>query len=568
MAFIKIKDLSYYYSNTQKPALDNINLGIPEGQFVLIAGGSGSGKSSLARAIAGLIPDFYGGHYAGAVSLAGKILRQTDRREIAQMVSMVFQDPESQLVMSNVTQEIVFGMENLGMPNHLMQRRLVEVADSLGLSNCLNRSLPELSGGKKQKVALASALAVQPRILILDEPTSQLDPVASEEIFAMIKRLNEENGITVILVEQRLERCFQLADRILVMDQGKIVSDQHAPDALAYWALQSNSPFIPPLVRLFAQAGYPEIPVTVKQGRELLKPYYHYDAQRPNQTDPAGIKRKTEIEPVSREKSLLNIKNLWFTFANGAEVLKNIDLQLKPGDFTVIMGGNGAGKTTLLKNINGLLKPGRGSVEFRGRDIRKSTVEELAKSIAYLAQDPNDYLFLPTVLEELTFNLKNLHLPDEGIIEAVLSKLKLSGRQEVNPRDMSTGERQRVALASVLVTKPDLLLLDEPTRGLDYQLKSELGAILLQLQQEGTIILMITHDVEFAAEYADNIVLMSAGTIIASGSKYDMLSNSTFYSSQANKLFSDRAEGIVTFKQAQQELDRLIKQTETRAISV
>jgi energy-coupling factor transporter ATP-binding protein EcfA2 len=400
IAFIKIKDLSYYYPNTKKPSLDKVNLEIPEGQFVLIAGGSGSGKSSLVRAIAGLIPGLYGGHYAGTVSLDGKVLHQADRRDIVKMVGMVFQDPESQLVMSNVEQEIVFGMENLGVPNDLMKRRLVEVASSLGLSDCLNCFIPELSGGQKQKVALASALTVQPQILILDEPTSQLDPVASEEILSTIKRLNEENGMTVILVEQRLERCFQLADRILVMDQGQIISDQHAPDALAYWALQNDSPFIPPLARLFASVDYPEIPVTVKQGRELLKPYYNM--KQSNLIEPADPRRKKEIKKISREKPLLDIKNLWFTFEKGSEILKNVDLQLKPGDFTVIMGGNGAGKTTLLKNINGLLKPSRGSIEFLGRDIRKSTVEELAGSIAYLAQDPNDYLFLPTVIEELT----------------------------------------------------------------------------------------------------------------------------------------------------------------------
>lgn len=565
MAYIKVKDLSYYYPNAEKPSLDKINLEIPEGQLVLVAGGSGSGKSSLVRAIAGLIPEFYGGSYAGAVYLDHKEVRQLNRSTLAKTVGMVFQDPESQLVMSNVEQEIVFGMENLGLSNELMQRRLIEVSSALDLSQYLNSSIAQLSGGLKQKVALASVLCMQPEILILDEPTSQLDPVASEEIFSIVKRLNEENGMTIILVEHRLERCFSLADRILVMDQGQIICDQVEPCNLAYWAVKNHSPFVPPLAKLFASVNYPEIPVTVKQGRALLKPCY--DIEKPVKVT-AQVKKKTGIREIARINPLLEVKNLWFAFQNGPEVLKNVNLCLEPGDFTVIMGGNGAGKTTLLKNLNGLLKPGRGTVKFLGRDIRNSTVEELATSMAYLVQNPNDYLFLPTVREEINFTLKNLHLSDKGIADELLVKLKIDAYKDVNPRDLSTGERQRVALASILAVRPQLLLLDEPTRGLDYELKSELGEILIKLQSEGTTILLVTHDVEFAAEYASNIVLMAEGSVIASGSKYDMLSNSAFYSPQVNKLFNQRADGIVTFKQAQEELTRLVKRSENKVVSV
>ncbi len=565
MAFIKIKDLSYYYPNTRKPSLDKINVEIPEGQFVLVVGGSGSGKSSLIRAIAGLIPNFYGGNYGGSVCLDNLELRQMNRRSIVNSVGMVFQDPESQLVMSNVEQEIIFGMENLGLPNDLMKRRLIEVTNALGISNHLHSFIPELSGGQKQKVALAAVLAMQPEVLLLDEPTSQLDPVASEEILSIVKRLNEENGTTVILVEQRLERCFHLADRILVMDKGQIVADQHAPDAAAYWALKNNSPFIPPLAKLFASMRHPEIPTTVKQGRELLKPYYQLNKSYSGSL-PATRKR-TEIKEA-KDKPVLDIRDLWFTYANGQEALKNVNLQLMPGDFTVIMGGNGAGKTTLIKNIISLLKPGRGVVKVLGKDTKKSSVEDLAPYVAYLSQNPNDYLFLPTVKEELAFTLKNLHLPDKGISQEILTRLKLSSYEDINPRDLSTGERQRVALASVLVTRPQLLLLDEPTRGLDYQLKSELGELLLQLQAEGTTILVITHDVEFAAEYATNIVLMAEGSIIASGSKYAMLSNSTFYSPQINRLFNHEIDGVVTFEEGKEVFNQLLKLTETKAVSV
>ncbi|MDD3888386.1 MAG: energy-coupling factor transporter ATPase [Syntrophomonadaceae bacterium] len=565
MAVIKIKDLTFYYPDTKQPSLDKINLEIPEGQFVLVVGGSGSGKSTLVRALAGLIPEFYGGTYGGMVYLDDKEIRQMDRRNLVQQVGMVFQDPESQLVMTNVEQEIAFGLENLGLPNGLMRRRVMEVTSALGLSNYLHSFIPELSGGQKQKVALASVLAMQPDILLLDEPTSQLDPIAGEDILTMVRRLNEENGITVVLIEQRLERCFHLADRILVMDKGKIVYDHHAPEAIAHWAVKNNTPFIPPLAKLFASTGYPEIPVTVKQGRRILKSNY-----LPGQlnTPRSGIlTRKPEVIEICQEDYLVEIKNLWFTYPNGEEVLKDINMEINPGDFIILMGENGAGKTTLMKNINGLLKPGRGKVKVLNRDPQKSSVEQLASVISYLSQDPNDYLFMPTVREELTFTLNNLSLADDGISEKILNRLKLTPHAEVNPRDLSTGERQRVALASILVSRPKLLMLDEPTRGLDYILKDELGEILLQLQAEGTAILIITHDVEFAAEYADKIILMAEGTIIASGSKYEILNNSTFYSPQINRLFNNIVDDVVTIKQGKDVLSNFMN-LNNQALSV
>lgn len=565
MAAIKVENLTYYYPEAEKPALDKINLIIPEGQFVLVVGGSGSGKSSLIRAVAGLIPGFYGGIYSGKVYLNDAELRQLDQRTLVERVGMVFQDPESQMVMTNVEQEVAFGVENLGLPDSLMKRRVMEVTSALTLSDYLHSFIPELSGGQKQKVALASVLAMQPDILLLDEPTSQLDPIAGEEILTMIRRLNEENGITVILIEQRLERCFHLADRVLVMDKGRIIYDHHAPDAIADWAVKNGIPFIPPLPKLFASVGYPEIPITIKQGRKILKSY----SPVPNLTIPAPVHSNTiaRTSEVTGDKCLVDIQNLWFTYPNGKEVLRNVNLKISPGEFLVLMGENGAGKTTLMKNISGLLKPSRGQVKILNKDTRKHSVEELASTVGYLSQDPNDYLFLPTVREELVFTLHNLGLPDDGISEEIMERLQLSRYAGVNPRDLSTGERQRVALASVLVTRPKVLLLDEPTRGLDYRLKEELGNILLQLRAEGTAILVITHDVEFAAEYADDIVLMADGSIIARGSKYEILTRSTFYSPQISKLFNNMVADVVTLEEGREVLIRLMKRNEHKAAS-
>lgn len=562
MPVISIKDLTYYYPDTKTPALDWVNLEIQPGQMVLVLGGSGSGKSSLVRAIAGLIPEYYGGTYQGKVLLNGQEILRLDRRTVAKQVGLVFQDPESQLLMTGVEQEVVFGMENLGLPNQLMKRRVMEVSSALSMSGYLNAFIPELSGGQKQKVALASILAMQPHILLLDEPTSQLDPVAGEEILTMVRRLNEDNGITVVLVEQRLERCFHMADRILIMERGRIIHDQSSPTSPGQLAFAGEIPCLPPLAQLFMRSGSSEIPTTVKQGRQIIRS--HAPAGVPNFATP--IDKPRPDPPLGAKSEILAINKLWFSYPNGREVLKNVSLKISAGDFIVLMGENGAGKTTLIKQINGLLKPDRGQVLFLGQDTLQQTVEDMAADIGYLSQNPGDYLFLPTVGEEMEFTLRNLGLKDDGYMGELLQDLGIEAYLQMNPRDLSTGQRQRVALASVLLSRPKLLLLDEPTRGLDYVLKEQLGLILKRIQARGTAILLITHDVEFAAEFADEIALMDRGGLIARGDKYSMLSNSTFYSPQISKLFNNIADGIVTMEQGLKMLKGIMATRDKRVV--
>ncbi|HOV43585.1 MAG TPA: ABC transporter ATP-binding protein, partial [Syntrophothermus lipocalidus] len=296
------------------------------------------------------------------------------------------------------------------------------------------------------------------------------------------------------------------------------------------------------------------IPVTVKEGRRLLR----------NWTSDRGFPASTCAEDRLRvvkadsQKPVLEVQKLWFIYPSGTEVLKSVDLDIQPGKFVVIMGENGAGKTTLLKNINGLLRPSRGRVIIVGRDTGMLPVEELAKTVGYLSQNPNDYLFMPTVRQEIEFTQKNLGVENDATGKQILNRLGLETIADRNPRDLSTGERQRVALASVLAARPELLLLDEPTRGLDYRLKEELGGILLELKAGGATVVVVTHDVEFAAEYADEIVLMAGGKVMEQGSKYDVLTGSTFYSPQLNKLFHNIIPGIVTFDQAREALASLM----------
>jgi len=574
MAYIKVEDLTYYYPEQELPALNKVNLSLNRGEFVLILGSSGCGKSSLVRALAGLLPNFYGGRIGGHLYLEGQEIRTIKRDTLVQKVGMVFQDPESQLIMGNVEQELVLGMENLGLPVSLMQRRMMEVGEALALKPYLYDNVHELSGGLKQKVVLASVLAMQPDLLILDEPTSQLDPVTAEEILTIVRKLNEDQGMTVILIEQRLERCFHLADRVVVMEKGQIVQNTTNLEEVVNWAANEGSPFLPPIPKLFAGIDLGEIPLTVKAGRKLLESKRdqkesHEAIQsqnrrvilKGNHTENIIInlrktQREAEAEGEQREL-LLRVEKVGYTYKNGFEALKNNYLDLYAGDFLVLMGENSAGKTTLLKNIRGLLHPSEGSIRFLGEEIKKRPLEKWAGEIGYLSQNPGDYLFLPTVSAEIEFTLENLQMSNSGRVDSLMEKLGLTKYAQSYARDLSTGERQRVALATVLAGDPKLIILDEPTRGLDYALKAQLGEILQKLQQEGRAILLVTHDVEFAAEYGTEVVLMTQGQIIARGSKEEILSDLTFFSPQVAKLFRNLVdEPVVTLAKAKSVLER------------
>jgi energy-coupling factor transporter ATP-binding protein EcfA2 len=595
LALFKCQDLIYYYPDRPKPALAGINLQIAEGEFLLLIGGSGSGKSSLARCLAGLIPKFYGGRFGGGVYYRGQGLAEIDQRCLAQEVGIVFQDPEKQLVMTSVEAEVAFGLENLGLPQSEMRRRVAEVISFLDLTEARHEFTVNLSGGQKQKLALAAVLAMQPQVLILDEPTSQLDPVAAEELFNLIKRLNEELGLTIILIEQRLERCLHLADRVLLLADGQVAYDGR-PELYPHWANSRGTALIPPLSSFFAQAGLAAVPLTIKEGRQLLRARLQREESLCGTSQPTSMRdkdkancdvslvgrhsnRKTADHPAGlpqakgpaamnltlKDEVAVSLKKVWFTYPRGQEALQDINLQVGTGEFVAILGANSAGKTTLLKVVAGLLSPGRGQVEVRvgekgrgpgragnrgAKSQRHHQPQPNNAAVAYLSQNPNDYLFHDTVEQELRFTLNNFRLPDEGLIDELLATLHLEHCRLKNPRDLSSGERQRVALASVLVARPRLLLLDEPTRGMDYDLKKELGLILTDLVAQGISVLLVTHDVEFAALYASRVIMMFAGQIICDGPTQPLLAHSFFYSTQIGKMCRGLADGILTLPQA------------------
>ncbi len=534
---IRIEGLTFYYSDTTHPALKNINLKVGEGEFILVAGPSGGGKSSLGRCLNGLIPHFYGGKIYGRVLVDGMNTLEHSTKELATKVGFVFQDPESQLVSLDVEREIAFGLENLGFPRDLIAKRVEESLDTLGIAHLRYRQLIELSGGEKQKVAIASVLALHPSILILDEPTSELDPKGAEEVLSIITRLNDELGLTVVLIEHRLDRVLQYADRLIVLNDGMVAIDGEVRDVMTnrYAELSRIGIGVPPMIRLVQElrdrgVRIDRVPLSIKEGRAILRKAF--ENTMPIQ-DTSGGNGQEIASP------LVEVKRLWYTYPSGLLALRNINLKIGESEFTTIMGRNASGKTTLAKHFNRLLVPTKGRIRVSGLDTREATVAELARKVGFVFQNPNDHLLADTVYDEIAFTLKNLGF-SRGEIELrtaeMLERFHLNEYKNHYPRSLSGGEKQRVALASVLATKPKVLILDEPTRGMDYRLKSELMRFLNEYRAEGNTVILVTHDVEIVAEYADRVILLSEGRVIVDGEKHQVLSQALLFSPQINRL--------------------------------
>ncbi len=539
---IRFDAVSFTYSGSKIPSLQNISLYISDGEFILISGVSGCGKSTLCRCINGLVPHFYGGRIAGSVEVCGRNPFCIPIAEMARVVGMVFQDPENQLVKNTVEQEIAFGLENQGMHHSLMLKRVEEVLDTIGIDHLRNRQISSLSGGEKQKVALASVLVMQPEILVVDEPTSELDPKGAEEVLQVIKRLNEEFGLTVVLVEHRLDRVVQFVDRVILMDHGCIVYDGDPRSWINHKVLLSMQS-IPPVARfhhLLQERNKPfQVPLTIKEARSVYAPLLStkIKTKRHQQSDAVS---SSYVQPI------LDLRNVWFSYDGVSAAVRNLCFSLYPHEFVSILGRNASGKTTLAKLCMGLLKPSKGSVFVHSVDTKHTTVDKIARHVGFVFQDPNMHLFADTVKEEIMFMMHNLGFNQEQIdrgLRKIVKDFDLGSCLDRYPRSLSTGEKQRVALASVLASSPQAVILDEPTRGLDGQLKANLMMYLKQYREQGGSILLISHDVELIAQYGERVVLMSEGSIIADGDKHTVLSNSLHFSPQINRLvqpFSSR----------------------------
>lgn len=532
---IEFSNFSFRYGDNDDYALKNIDTRIEDGEFVLVSGPSGGGKSSFCRCINSLIPHFYGGIVSGDVTVNGLSIRTTTPRELARTVGMTFQDPENQLTATDVEREIVFGMENLGFDRKLMSKRLEESLDSIGIAHLRHRAIPELSGGEKQKIAIAAVLALHPRILVMDEPTSELDPKGAEEVLSVVQRLNDELGFTVILIEHRLERVIHLVDRIMLIHQGELIADGSPRDVLSDHRILEIGVGVPPLISLANQLrkqGHPveTVPMTVKEGRGILGRVFKEATIRPVSRTPL---------PVNGKEPVIRVQKLWYAYDTGTTALRRIEMDINPGELVAIMGRNASGKSTLIKHFNGLLKPTRGEVCINGQKTEKFSVAQLARTVGLVFQNPDDHLFADTVEEEIGLTMKNLGWKQSDIAQRVnelLSQFRLERYRRQYPRHLSGGEKQRVALASMIAPLPGILALDEPTRGMDHGLKRELMTFLRDYCEEGNTVILVSHDVETVAEYADRVILMSEGRIIVDGDRYEVLSEALLFSPQINRL--------------------------------
>lgn len=520
---IQIENVTYTYPGARQPALCDFSLQVEEGEFLLVAGVSGAGKSTLLRLLNGLVPHFYGGALSGSISVAGRDPVEVGPGEMSDTVGLVFQDPEAQFVAEAVEDEMAFAMENAGMPMPTMRKRVEESLNALGIEHLRNRRVGTLSGGERQRVAIAAVLTMQPQVLALDEPTSQLDPQSAEEVLDSLVKLNQDLGLTVVLCEHRLERVVQHADRILYIgEDGESIIG--APREVL-----AEIPLAPPLAQVGKLLGWTSLPLSIKEARRFTSGWSK--PAPPTTKQPSSIVRNPS--PAS---PAMRLQNVWFGYT-GREVLRGLSVNIYPGEITALMGRNGAGKTTVLKLIMGLLKPARGSVETLGSDTRHATLEAMSRLMGYVPQQPDALLFADTVQGEVDFTRRTHQLPPDGA--ELLSSLGLTPYRESDPKDLSVGERQRVALAAVLAGAPQALILDEPTRGLDYIQKDALTNILRRLRNEGRTVLLATHDVELAAHLADRIILMGDGEIVADGPAREIMSGSLVFSSQVSKLFRD-----------------------------
>ncbi|MEK3795864.1 ATP-binding cassette domain-containing protein [Paenibacillus sp. FSL R7-0204] len=532
MEILKAQQLSFRYPEEDRDTLHELSFVIEEGEFVVLCGPSGSGKTTLLRHLKRELAPV--GSSSGTLTYKGQPLSGLPAAVAAGEIGMVFQNPDAQIVMDTVWHELAFSMENLGLPPAVMRTRLAEICGLFGLEPLLYRPVHELSGGQKQLMNLASVLLLQPKVLLLDEPTSQLDPVAAREFIMALQRLNEEMAVTVIISEHRLEEVLPLADRVLMLEDGKLLADA-APRLFARQtgsgALTSAGRYLPAASRLYlslspeADSAAPEnIPLTVREGRRWLHSLM------------AGTDAAAGAELVNNlnraAASLLTCREVSFRYEKeGREVLRKLSLTLKQGELLAVMGGNGAGKSTLLHVLNGLMKPQRGKIELAK-----------GKTTGLLAQNPLLYFSYDTVAEELQHMGSYAGLSPEAAasrIEALLEVFQLREVLQSHPHDLSGGQQQQTALAMMLLMKPDILLLDEPTKGLDPAAKDRLAGLLQQLRGQGISILIVTHDVEFAAKHATRCALLFDGGITAEGTPAEFFSSNYFYTTAVNRMVRD-----------------------------
>ena len=520
---ISFEHVSITYPGAAAPVLVDVNLYIPEGELVLVVGRTGSGKSTLLRAINGLVPHFTGGTLSGRILVDGRDTAVNPPRELADLVGVVPQDPMSGFVADIVEEELAYGMECLGLAPDVMRRRVEETLDLLGLVELRNRPLLSLSAGQRQRVAIGAVLTSHPKILVLDEPTSALDPGAAEDVLAALQRLVHDLNVTVVMAEHRLERVVQYADRVVVVpgDGEPVISGTPSE-------MMGDAPIAPPVIELGRLAGWDPLPLTIRDARRAAGPLRELLTGRP-----------APLRVINGERDsapLTSADHLTVRYGD-VSALRNVSTTISRGEIVALMGRNGAGKSTLLNTMVGLRATSAGIVRTNGKDPREIKGSELVHCVGLVPQDPGDLLEASTVAGECRSSDHDASV-DPGTTRALLALLAPEVLDGTHPRDLSEGQRLLLALAIVLAARPPLLLLDEPTRGLDYPTKARLAKVLRELAAGGHGIVLATHDVELAAEVATRVIVLAEGEIVADGPTAEVVLASPMFAPQVAKILA------------------------------
>ena len=564
MNLVEIKDFGFSYPESSRKVLEHVNLNIKEGTLNVIMGRSGCGKSTLLRQLKSVLAP--AGEKEGEILYRNIPLRDTDHRTQSQEIGFVMQNPDNQIVTDKVWHELAFGLESLGYDNATIRLRVAEMASYFGIQKWFYKNVSELSGGQKQLLNLASVMAMHPSLLILDEPTSQLDPIAASDFLETVKKINRDIGTTVLLTEHRLQDIIPYADRVFVMDEGTLFLEGTPREIGTKLKEQHHGMFLSMPVPMQIYAGTESAltcPLTVSEGRQWIREYIEEKGIKKEQIQQAnqrlekkGEKNENETAGffghLKRQKEntppAIQMKDVWFRYEKDSpDVIQDLSLEVKKGEFYALVGGNGTGKSTTLSLLGRVHQPYSGRIYLDGKDLRSFSDRKLyCGYLGVMPQNPQSIFLKKTVLEDLysviggkkekPSNEYPISMKKEKAIEGIVSLTHLEGLLERHPYDLSGGEQQRLALAKVLLLRPKILLMDEPTKGMDAEYKEELGSILKKLQSHGMTIFMISHDVEFVAEYADTTGLFFEGNIVTSKKTRDFFAGNNFYTTAANRM--------------------------------
>ena len=566
MASIQIRNLTFEYPLADKPAIKNINLEVEPSEFIVVCGKSGCGKSTLLRQMKkNLIPY---GEKEGEVLYQGVEISELPDRKSTTDIGFVQQNPDNQLVTDKVWHELAFGLESLGMDNQSIRRRVAEMASFFDMQTWFRKSVSELSGGQKQLLNLASVMVMQPKVLILDEPTSQLDPIAAEEFLKTVYKINRDLGTTIIISEHRLEDLIPMADRVVVMDKGEIISATtpwKTGEFLGGESKEERHPMfygMPSVMKIFNACGGSKMekglyrtgdgkriaPLTIRDGRLWLEAVLDVPKNEDQFYD------RKEVAPEKIGNPIIEIKDLWYQYEKKAQpVLRGLNLKVKPGELFCLMGGNGAGKSTTLKAVAGILKPQRGSITVDGMTVCKENNDKIVGSIlAMVPQNPQALFTEITVEEELAEALYYRKLSAEEKAKKVLDMMEtmeIAHLRKSHPYDLSGGEQQRLALGKILLLEPKIVLLDEPTKGLDPFFMITLAGIFEKLKAQGVTLFMVSHDVEFCAEYGDRCAMFFDGDVVSCGEAKPFFAGNNFYTTTANRIVRQWNSDLVTWEE-------------------